>query len=141
MNLSCYYLDEPLSPEEREFSEESLLGKNSRFGTGATALVEKRIPNVLPVPGKNGLLSSEPAAHVQLIKANLRRAGIRGDGGKKVLLVIPKELSWGIIFQMAIYEETGYYPYTLQRWYYDEDAIEKREPRIIDGHGMMGGKD
>lgn len=138
--LGCYYLDEPLSAEEREFAEESLLGEDARFHTGATSLVEKRIPNILPVPGKDGLFSSDPTAHVQLIKANLRKAGIRGDGGNEVLLVLPKELSWGTVLQMAIYEETGYYPYTLQRWYYRENAIEKGDPRIIDGHGIMGEK-
>ena len=139
--LSCYYLDEPLSPEEREFAEESLLGQDARFHTGTTALVEKRIPNILPVPGKEGLFSSDPTAHVQLIKGNLRKAGIRADGGKQVLLVLPKEPAWAAIFQMAIYEETGYYPYTLQRWYYREETIEKGEPRIIDGHGLTEGKD
>lgn len=139
--LSCYYLDEPLSTEEREFAETSLLGKNSRFDTGATTLVEKRIPNILPLPGKDGLFSSDPRDRIQLIKANLRRAGIRGDGGNQVLLILPKDISWSTIFQMAIYEDTGYYPYTIQRWYYGENTIEKGEPRIMDGHGMMGGKD
>lgn len=138
--LSCYYLDEPLSPEEREFAEELLLGKDSRFHTGATTLTEKRIPNILPVPGKEGFFSSEPSTHIQLIKGNLRKAGIRADGGKQVLLVLPKELSWATIFQMAIYEETGYYPYTLQRWYYRKETIEKADPRIVDVHGLTEGK-
>lgn len=139
--LGCYYLDDPLSSEEREFAEESLLGEGARFYTGATSLVEKRIPNILPVPGKDGLFSSDPTTHVQLIKGNLRKAGIRGDSGKQVLLVLPKELAWAAIFQMAIYEETGYYPYTLQRWYYREESVEKGDPRIVDVHGLTEGKD
>ena len=139
--LSCYYLDEPLSPEEREFAEESLIGKDARFLTGATSLVERRIPNILPVPGQDGLFSSDLASDVQLVKANLRRAGIRADGGKQVLLVLPKDIEWGAIFQMAIHHETGYSPYTLQRWYYDGEQIERRDPRIVDVHGLMGEKD
>jgi len=138
--LSCYYLDEPLSPDEREFAEETLLGLDARFRTGALEFEERRIPNVLPVPGKEGLFSKELTEHLATIKKNLRKAGIRGDGGVQVLFVLPQSLQWGSLFQMAIYEETGFYPYTLQRWYYDGDKPERREARILDGHGLIGGK-
>lgn len=138
--LSCYCLDEPLTPEERAFAEETLLGTDARFQTGATELEERRIPNVLPVPGEEGLFATEPTAHVEAIKKNLRRAGIRGDGGVQVLFVLPQSLQWGSLFQMAIYEETGFFPYVLQRWYYDSEEPERREPRIFDAHGLHGGK-
>jgi hypothetical protein len=138
--LSCYYLDEPLSPEERELAEQSLLGKNARFPTSATSMIEKRVPYILPIPGDDGMSSSDPTAHIQLIKRNLRKAGIRADGGEQVLFVLPKGIRWGAIFQIAIHQETGYSPFTLQRWYYDGDQPERREPRIVDVQGLMGGR-
>lgn len=138
--LSSYYLDEPLTIAERDFAESTLVGPSARFQTGAIELEERRIPNVLPVPGKDGLFATDPSAHIAAIKKNLRKAGIRGDGGVQVLFVLPQSLQWGSLFQMAIYEETGFHPYTLQRWFYDGDEPARREPRILDGHGLIGGK-
>lgn len=139
--LNCYYLDEPLTPEERKFAEETLIGANSYYATGATSLVEKRVPNLLPVLDENSSFSDDVTARIQLVKKNLRKAGIRSDGGKQVVFVMPKDIGWSGVFQMAIHEETGFSPYAIQRWYYDEDEPERRDPRILDVHGMIGGKE
>src|SRR5690606_30287043 len=108
--LSCYYIDEPLSQEERDFAAETMLGPDARFPTGAVDIEERRIPNVLPIPGKDGLFADEPSSHIAMIKNNLRRAGIRSDGGIQVLFVLPRSMQWGALFQVAIYEETGFHP-------------------------------
>ena len=55
LTLSCYYLDEPLSEEELQFVTQTLIGPWAKFRSGAAALVQKRVPAVLPMPDANGI--------------------------------------------------------------------------------------
>ncbi len=131
--LSCYYVDEPLTPDEHQFAIDTLTGPGADFQTGATSLVEKR---VLWLSTSARELTD---ADVERARKRLRDAGIQADVGRQVLFIIPRELSAARIFQAAIHAETGFYPFTLQRWNYALAEPEPDEPRIIDIHGLTCG--
>lgn len=132
--LHVYYLDEPLSDEERQFIERTLLGHWADFKTGATGLEQRRIPMVLPIDG-------DFASRIQTARGNLRRAGIGDDSGRQVAWIGTRDLSWTPIFMMAIAEETGFQPYFLKRWWPDSssDEMTRGELQIIDAQGLMSG--
>jgi hypothetical protein len=83
----------------------------------------------------------DAASDIELLKKHLIRAGLRKDAGRQVVWAMPKDTAWGVRFQLSIFEITGFYPYVVQRWSRDDaGALVKRDIRLIDGHGMMGGK-
>lgn len=135
--IPVYYLDEPLSDEDETFVVESLA---AREGVSLTSkITQNRVATVLPahVDGSPRELASD----TELLKKHLVRAGLRKDAGRQVVWAMPKDTAWGVRFQLSIFEITGFYPYVLQRWSRNEDgSLVKRDTRLIDGHGMMGGK-
>ncbi|GAB2534186.1 hypothetical protein [Rhodanobacter koreensis] len=135
--IPVYYLDEPLSDEDRTFILGSLA---AREGIGLNSkIIQNRVATVLPAHVDGTL--REPTSDIELLKKHLVRAGLRKDAGRQVVWVMPKDTAWGARFQLSIFEITGFYPYVLQRWSCNEDgALVKRDTRLIDGHGMMGGK-
>ena len=137
MTIPVYYLDEPLNDEDIEFVIESLV---AREGTSADSkIVQNRVANVLPAHIDGAL--REPTSDIELLKKHLVRAGLRKDAGKQVVWVMPRDIAWGARFLLSMFEITGFYPYVLQRWSLAEDgSVVKRDTRLIDGHGMMGGK-
>jgi len=139
--MRIYYLDEPLIDEEVVFVTNSVLEKDFT-GQGCDKIFEQiRVPGVWPTPNSKGQYEGTgPKSHINLVRKNLQKAEISRDAGKQVVWVMPKETYWGAIFQMAIFEETGFHPYTAQRWYFENGKQVKGEIRLIDGHGMMGGK-
>ena len=137
--LSCYYLDIPLSDTERSLVEQVLLGPWAKFKTGASALVEKRVPNVLPLPDESGRFEQTREQRAHQVCANLRHAGIRNDIGRQVIWVMPRDREWDAIFQFAIREETGLGPYVLQRRFLKDGELEERESRIIDTQMLIEG--
>ncbi len=137
--LSCYYLDDPLTNDERGFVEQSLLGPWAKFKTGAGAIVEKRVPLVLPAPDADGKYIGAPEERAELIRGNLRHAGIRADAGRQVLWVMPRDSEWDAIFQFAIREETGFAPFVAQRWYRSLDQVVRGEIRVIDTQMLIEG--
>ncbi|MFZ5675711.1 MAG: hypothetical protein ACOZAM_22360 [Pseudomonadota bacterium] len=135
--IPAYYLDEPLDEEECAFVIEFF---EERESLSVTSIVQTRVANILPA--QTLAEPREVGADIQLLKNHLIRAGMRKDAGRQVVWVMPRDSSWGVKFQLTIFEITGYYPYVLQRWRRDEDGSMRRgDIRIIDGHGMMGGKD
>ncbi len=137
ISLSCYYLDEPLTPEELAFARDTMLGPHASFPTGAASIVERRIPHILPASaGSDAAFSAEA---IDAAKKSLRKSGIAQDAQRQVLFVVPKDLHWAGVFQMAIFQETGFYPYSLQRWYYQSAQPRREEPRIIDLHALTSG--
>lgn len=138
--LSCYYLDESLSDDERLFVEQTLLGPWARFKTGASSLKEKRVPLVLPTPDANGSYMHSLEQRAERIRSNLRHAGIRADNGRQIVWVMPQDNGWDAIFQYAIREETGLAPYVVQRWYRDSDGTSVRgSVRVIDTQLLLQG--
>ena len=137
--LSCYYLDEPLSVAERLFVEQALIGPWAKFKTGASALLEKRVPLVLPAPDVRGGYRDKPEQRADRIRGNLRHAGIQSDAGRQVVWVMPQDLQWDAIFQFAIREETGLAPFVVQRWYRDQQQVVRGQARVIDTQMLIAG--
>jgi hypothetical protein len=137
--LPCYYLAEPLVESELQFLEKTLLGPWAKFKTGASALLQKRVPLVLPAPGPNGLYSEERERRAERVRTNLRHAGIRSDIGRQVVWVMPGNTEWDAIFQYAIRVETGFAPFVAQRWFMEDGALVRRDIRIVDTHMLIQG--
>lgn len=137
--LSCYFLDDPLSAEERRLVEQILLGPWARFKTGASLLEEKRVPLVLPAPDKDGHYTAEPELRAEGVRRNLRHAGIRADNGRQVVWVMPQDSEWDAIFQFAIREETGLAPYVVQRWYRQNEGLVRGAARVVNTQMLIQG--
>jgi hypothetical protein len=137
--LSCYYLDAPLAEGELRLLEQTFLGPWARFKTGASALLQKRVPLVLPVPEANGLYQENRERRAGRVRANLRHAGIRSDIGRQVVWVMSGDIEWDAVFQYAIRIETGFAPFVAQRWFVENDALVRRDVRIIDTHMLIQG--
>jgi hypothetical protein len=137
--LSCYYLDDPLSDDERRLIEQSLLGPWAKFRTGAAVLLEKRVPAVLPLPDETGQFFGTPEQRAGLIRSHLRHAGIMEDAGRQVVWVTPQDHGWDAIFQFAIREATGFGPYVMQRWFDQGGARRRGRVRIVDSQMLIEG--
>jgi hypothetical protein len=137
--LSCYFLDEALGDDELAFASRTLIGPWARFRTGATSLVQKRVPAVLPLPDEDGNFRQSREQRAEQVRANLRHAGIRTDSGRQVVWVTPRDNDWDAIFQYAIREETGYGPYVAQRWYLENGVLVRRELRLVDTQMLLNG--
>lgn len=137
--LSCYYLDEPLDDEELQFVRQTLLGPWAKFRTGASALEQKRVPAVLPLPDADGAYTEDREQRAERMRANLRHAGIRSDRGRQVVWVMPRDIEWDAIFQFAIREETGFGPFVVQRWFAEEGVMVRGKVRVIDTQMLLRG--
>lgn len=137
--LSCYFLDDPLSDDERRLVEQALLGPWAKFRTGATALTEKRVPAVLPLPDASGRFDSTPEQRAGRVHGNLLHAGILDDAGHQVVWVMPQDSQWDAIFQFAIREETGFAPYVVQRWFRHGGEMVRRQARIVNTQMLIEG--
>ena len=137
--LSCYYLDEALSGNELQFAMRTLVGPWASFRTGASALEQKRVPAVLPMPDENGLYRESRELRAGRIRANLRHAGIRTDAGRQVLWVMPRDSEWDAIFQFAIRLETGFAPFVAQRWFEEQGVLVRGSVRVIDTQMLLRG--
>lgn len=137
--LSCYYLDDPLSDDERRLVEHTLLGPWAKFRTGAAFLIERRVPAVLPLPDATGHFDGTPEERAGRIRSHLRHAGIMEDAGRQVLWIMPQEREWDAVFQFAIRASTGFGPYVVQRWF-DRGALRQRgHARIVDTQMLIDG--
>lgn len=137
--LSCYYLDDPLSDDERRLVEQALLGPWAKFRTGATGLAEKRVPAILPLPDANGRFGDTPEHRAGRIRGNLRHAGMVDDAGRQVVWVMPQDREWDAIFQFAIREETGFAPYVVQRWFDAGGQLVRRPARVVNTQMLIEG--
>ena len=138
-DLSCYYLDEPLTDIERQFVERVLIGPWAKFKTGASAILQRRVPLVLPTPCEDGTYSETREQRAERIRPNLRHAGIRKDNGRQVIWVMPRDPTWDAIFQFAIREETGLAPFVVQRWFVEGLDTVRKDVRIIDTQMLLQG--
>ncbi|HYD96975.1 MAG TPA: hypothetical protein VEC01_16725 [Noviherbaspirillum sp.] len=137
--LSCYFLDEPLDDDELQFVRQTLIGPWARFRTGASGLVQKRVPSVLPLPDADGIFAQSKEQRAGRICANLRHAGIHADAGRQVIWVMPRDPEWDAIFQFAIREETGYAPYVAQRWFEENGLLVRGRVRVVDTNMLLRG--
>lgn len=137
--LSCYYLDEPLSGDELQFAMRTLIGPWATFRTGANALVQKRVPAVLPTPDESGHYPESRELRAERVRANLRHAGIRSDAGRQILWVMPRDSEWDAIFQFAIRLETGFAPFVAQRWFEEQGVLARGRLRVIDTQMLLRG--
>jgi len=137
--MKIYYLDEPLNQGELESIQEFLV---EREGIKYANIIEQiRIPAVLPAPDLDGKYRNDLRKLIDNVKNNFVRAGLIRDYGQQIVFVMSKDNFWNGIFQLAISEITGFYPYVVQRWYYVDDKIVRGDIRLIDGQGLMGYKD
>lgn len=137
--LSCYYLDEPLTAQELDFAARTLVGPWATFRTGADALVQRRVPAVLPAPDAQGHYAQDCERRADIVRPNLRHAGIRADCGRQVLWVMPRDIDWDAIFQYAIRRETGFGPFVAQRWFMRNGVQERGSVRVIDTEMLLRG--
>jgi hypothetical protein len=137
--LSCYYLDAPLAANELPFIRQALLGPWAKFKTGASSLVQKRVPVVLPVPDQRGLYPEDREQRAEGVRGNLRHAGIRTDAGHQVVWVMPRDAEWDAIFQFAIRLETGFAPFVAQRWFMENGKPVRGDVRIVNTHMLIQG--
>lgn len=135
--LPCYYLDEPLTDDELQFVQQTLIGPWARFKTGATGLEQKRVPGVLPLPDAQGVYAHSREERAERVRANLRHAGIRVYNGRQVVWAMPCDSEWDAIFRFAIREETGYAPYVAQRWSVEEGVSKRIAVRVIDTQMLL----
>jgi len=137
--LSCYYLDEALSDDELQFVTQTLTGPWAKFRTGASALMQKRVPAVLPMPDADGVYTEAREQRAERIRPNLQHAGIRADCGRQVVWVMPRDRDWDAIFQFAIREETGLAPYVAQRWFMEDGVQVRGRVRVVDTQMLLRG--
>lgn len=137
--LSSYYLDEPLNDSELQFVWQTLVGPWAKFKTGASSIVQKRVPGVLPVPDSNGNYRHDREHRAVIVRGNLRHADIISDAGQQVIWVMPKDAEWDAIFQFAIRLETGFGPFVVQRWFKDKNVLVRGEIRVVDTHRLLQG--
>ncbi|SNS13446.1 hypothetical protein SAMN06265795_101182 [Noviherbaspirillum humi] len=137
--LSCYYLDDPLGDDELQFLRQTLIGPQARFWTGAAALAQKRVPFVLPLPGKGGFHRRSREQRAQAVRRHLRQAGIAGDRGHQVVWVMPRDAEWDAVFQFAIRLETTFAPFVVQRWFEREGELKRGQAKVIDTHMLIQG--
>jgi hypothetical protein len=137
--LSCYYLDAPLTANELSFLRQALLGPWAKFKTGASSLVQKRVPVVLPVPDQRGVYAEDRERRAERVRGNLRHAGIRTDAGNQVVWVMPRDAEWDAIFQFAIRLETGFAPFVAQRWFTENGKLVRGDVRIVNTHMLIQG--
>ncbi|KRB94180.1 hypothetical protein [Noviherbaspirillum sp. Root189] len=137
--LSCYYLDEPLDEPELQFVGQVLIGPWARFPSRASALTQKRVPAVLPLPDGNGGYAQSREERAEGVRANLRHAGIRADNGRQVVWVMPRDSDWDAIFQFAIREETGFAPFVAQRWFEESGTRIRGTIRVVNTELLLRG--
>lgn len=137
--LSCYYVDHPLGEDELPFVQQTLLGPWATFKTGASGVVQKRVPFVVPAPDAHGRYATSREQRAAQLRANLRHAGIRSDQGRQVLWLAPHNAEWDAIFRYAIHEETGCAPYVAQRWTTENGVPTRMTIRIIDTALLLQG--
>lgn len=135
--LPCYYLDEPLTDDELQFVQQTLIGPWARFKTRAAGLEQKRVPGVLPLPDGQGVYAHSREERAERVRANLRHAGIRAFNGWQVVWVMPRDTEWDAIFQFAIREQTGYGPYVAQRWFVEQGALVRGAVRVVDTQMLL----
>ncbi len=122
------------------FVLEALESRGTIKSRKSTTVEYSRVPSVFPVLTADNT-GDELAKLSEPLRKHLRKAGVQKERSQP-LWVMPKETFWGTVFQMACYEETGYFPYVVQRWRLGEDGnLVRGDVRLIDGHGMMGFKD
>jgi hypothetical protein len=138
-DLSCYYLDEPLNDVELQFVERVLIGPWAKFKTGATAILQKRVPQVLPAPDEDGTYSESREQRAERVRPNLQHAGVRADNGRQVIWVMPRDTAWDAIFQFAIREETGLAPFVVQRWFVEGGIPVRQDVRVINTQMLIQG--
>lgn len=133
--MRVFYLDEPLDEEDLEL----LIRAATERGGVPHPIEQIKLATVLPTPDSTtGLFTEPPEGREALVGQQLERAGLAQDKGLQVGWVMPKDPSWGAIFQLAIHRITGVYPMVVQRWAPDEQgAIGRRNTRVIDVHGIM----
>jgi hypothetical protein len=134
-----YFLDDPLSQPELEVVK-SAVARKERLSEDQVEINEVRVSQVWAA-GSASRTSNDIKREVRLLRRNLQNAGIGADAGKQVIWIMPKPENtyWGAAIQMAIIEETGFSPFTVQRW----DGTGQRRPAeeilIIDMEAQMGG--
>lgn len=96
-----------------------------------------RIPHILPAPDPDGGHRGRPLLDDEILEKHLIKAGIMRDYGKRVCLVIPRDMHWYGALTEAIFKITGFYPYLVQTKDHRERINNPGEIRILDMHGMM----
>lgn len=142
MEFSCFFLDEPLTESEREAVLCALIEYGLIRPNEDCSLKQIRVPLIVPAPEKGGHVKEPVERRIEILRRNLRRAGIASEIGHRVLWLMPKdEIFWGVISVESIFQETGYYPYLVKRWDRKGDKVIRHQPQVINSHAMMEDED
>jgi len=128
--MRLYYLDRRLESEEVDFV------------AGVLKLSEPieqiRIPYVLPARDPNGGYRERPIIESNLIENHLLKVGILLDRGKKICLVIPKDIHWYRSLIAAILKLTGYYPCLIQTGDQEKSIENPGDIKMVDMEELIG---
>jgi len=128
--MRLYYLDRRLESEEVDFV--------ARVLKLCEPIEQIRIPYVLPARYPNGGYRGRPIIESNLMENYLLKVGISLDRGKKVCLVIPKDIHWHRSLIAAIIKLTGYYPCLIQTGDQEKNIENPGDIRIVDMEELIG---
>ncbi len=128
--MRLYYLDRRLESKEVDFVAGIL--KLSE------PIEQIRIPYVLPARDSNGGYRERPIIESNLIENHLLNVGILLDHGKKICLIIPKDIHWHRSLIAAILRLTGYYPCLIQAGDQGKSIKNPGDIKIIDMEELIG---
>ena len=133
--MNIYYLDQALDAEELEFIKSTL--KKRHGGLSFSDIRQVRVPAVLPAPTEDGSYEENIIERLRIARRNLLRTDIEKQAGAPVIWIMPKGAHWGTVFQLAIQELTGYFPFIVLLWRQEGDQLVRSEARFIDNSGMV----
>lgn len=134
--IKCFYLDDLLSSEDEQFTLEALASMGAIDKSSVASLEYCRVPSVFPADFKGFGSSDSLQKAIQSVRKHLRNAGAR-QGDSQPVWIMPKDTARGGLFTMAFFEETGFYPYVVQRWRFEDGELKQGPARLINSHGML----
>ncbi len=133
--MNIYYLDYALNEAELGFIKTTL--KKRHGGLCFDDIRQIRVPAVLPAPREDGSYDENIIERLRIARRNLLRTDIEKQAGSPVIWVMPKGAHWGTVFQLAIQELTGYFPFIVLLWRQEGEHLVRSEARFIDNSGMV----
>lgn len=126
--VRTYYIDRPLTAEEILIVEQAMDNE----------VEQVKIPYVVPAADLERDFADDIRAGATSLAPILCKAGIDADAGRQVALVVPKDQDLHLMLGTAIYEATGFRPYTIQTAEQREHIGNPGDLRIMNTHRIMG---
>lgn len=133
--MNIYYIDQALTEDELQFIKDTL--KKRHAGLSFQDIQQIRVPFVLPTPAEDGSYQENILQRMRIARRNLLRTPVESDAGAPVIWVMPRQPHWGTVFQLAIQELTGYFPFIVLLWRQEGEMMIRSDARFIDNAGMV----